>query len=63
MKSVRALAYLMAFCFMAACTLTVKKQNDKIYSRHLQRYVDITVIATKMPDKKEEMNLLFYYKQ
>lgn len=25
----------------------------------MQRYVDLTIIATKMPDKKEEMNLLF----
>ena len=43
---------------MISCKSTVKKQNDKVYSRHLQRYVDLTIIATKMPDKKEEMNLL-----
>ncbi len=58
MKTNRLLTCMLVFCFFAACKSTVKKQNDKVYSRHLQRYVDLTIIATKMPDKKEEMNLL-----
>ncbi len=58
MKTLRISAYLLIFCLMVACKSTVKKQNDKVYSRHLQRSVDLTIIATKMPDKKEEMNLL-----
>ena len=58
MKRSRILAFLLIFCLMIGCKSTVKKQNDKVYSRHLQRSVDLTIIATKMPDKKEEMNLL-----
>lgn len=58
MKTARISVYLLVFCLMVACKSTVKKQNDKVYSRHLQRFIDLTIIATKMPDKKEEMNLL-----
>ena len=58
MKANRIFACMLIFCMMVSCKSTTKKQNDKIYSRHLQRYVDLTIIATKMPDKKEEMNLL-----
>ncbi len=58
METKRILVCLIAFFMIVACKSTVKKQNDKVYSRHLQRSVDITIIATKMPDKKEEMNLL-----
>ncbi len=45
---------------LLSCKSSVKEQKDKIYSRHLQRHIDLTVITTPMPDKKEKMNLLLF---
>ena len=56
----RLLICLNIFFSICACKSTVKQQNDKIYSRHLQRYVDLTIITTAIPNKKEEMNLLLF---
>ena len=46
-------------CF-TACKSSVKVKEDKIYSRHLQRYVDLTIISTQIPDNRSDMNLLLF---
>ncbi len=46
--------------FAFACKSSIKQQEDSIYSRHLQRHIPLTIIATAMPSKKEEMNLLLF---
>jgi enterochelin esterase-like enzyme len=55
-----ALAFTVLTISFISCKTTVKEQEDTIYSRHLQRHVRLSVIATPMPDKKEEMNLLLF---
>ncbi|MCP9749504.1 alpha/beta hydrolase-fold protein [Ferruginibacter sp. HRS2-29] len=51
------LLILFLFSF-SACKSTIKELDDQVYSRHLQRQVPLKIVATPMPDKKEEMNLL-----
>ena len=60
MKVIRLLICLHIVFFIFSCKSTVKEQKDKVYSRHLQRYVDLTIVTTAMPDKKENMNLLLF---
>jgi enterochelin esterase-like enzyme len=43
-----------------SCKSSVKQKEDSVYSRHMQRKVPITIISTKMPAKKEDMNLLLF---
>ena len=43
-----------------SCKSSVKQKEDSVYSRHLQRKMPISIISTKMPDKKEDMNLLLF---
>ena len=58
MKVIRLLICLNILFGIFSCRSTVKEQKDKLYSRHLQRYVDLTIVSTAMPDKKEKMNLI-----
>ena len=60
MKVIRLLICLHIVFSIFSCKSTVKEQKDKVYSRHLQRYVDLTIVTTAMPDKKQEMNLLLF---
>ena len=60
MKVIRLLICLHIVFSIFSCKTTVKEQKDKVYSRHLQRYVDLTIVTTAMPDKKQEMNLLLF---
>ena len=60
MKALQLIIFLNIVFSFSSCKSSVKEQNDKVYSRHLQRYVDLTIISTAMPDKKEEMNLLLF---
>lgn len=60
MKFIRLLICLHIVVCIISCKSTVKEQKDKVYSRHLQRYVDLTIITTAKPDKKEDMNLLLF---
>ena len=60
MKVIRLLICLHIVFSIFSCKSTVKEQKDKVYSRHLQRYVDLTILTTAMPDKKQEMNLLLF---
>ena len=40
------------------CKKKIKQQEDQVYSRHLQRQVRLSIIATPMPDDKSTLNLL-----
>jgi enterochelin esterase-like enzyme len=52
----------MPFIIMAvaliACSAKTRQQKDQLYSRHLQRNVELTIINTPMPDDKSQLNLL-----
>lgn len=53
----------MTFCLYAllifsSCSSAVKEQQDKIYSRHLQEHITLTIISTPIPKNKSELNLL-----
>lgn len=43
---------------LLACSPKTKQQQDKLYSRHLQRNVELTIINTPLPDDKSRLNLL-----
>src|SRR5215212_6861192 len=43
---------------LCCCQNHIKQQSDKIYSRHLQRYVDLVIISTPVPKNKSSLNLL-----
>ena len=40
------------------CKSNIKQQEDKLYSRHLQQHVALSIISTPVPDDKSSMNLL-----
>jgi Putative esterase len=60
MKPYKFLFFFIATSFIFSCKSTVKQKEDSMYSRHLQRKMSITIISTKMPNKKEDMNLLLF---
>ena len=60
MKPLRLVIFFTSVFCICACKSTIKQQKDELYSRHLQRQVELTIITTAMPDKKEEMNLLLF---
>ncbi len=41
-----------------ACNKKIKQQEDKIYSRHLQAHIKLTIFSTPLPDEKSDLNLL-----
>ena len=43
---------------ISACGSKIKETNDSIYSRHLQKHIDLTVISTPVPKEKSSFNLL-----
>ncbi|WP_315818177.1 alpha/beta hydrolase [Paraflavitalea speifideaquila] len=43
---------------LTACSPKAQQQQDSLYSRHLQRKVDLTIIHTPLPDDKSKLNLL-----
>jgi len=50
--------FLTCLLCLAACKSDVKERKDEIYSRHLQRHVQLHIVSTPMPKDKSEMNLL-----
>jgi enterochelin esterase-like enzyme len=60
MKPYKFLFLLIVTISIFSCKSSVKQKEDSVYSRHMQRKVPITIISTKMPDKKEDMNLLLF---
>lgn len=43
---------------ISSCKSKIKEQKDSVYSRHLQRHVELTIITTPTPDDKSSFNLL-----
>ena len=60
MNPLRLLIFFTSFFCICACKSTIKQQKDELFSRHLQRQMELTIITTTMPDKKEDMNLLLF---
>lgn len=57
-NQMRFLLLLTVLSFFAACKKGVKQKEDELYSRHLQRHVTLTIIATRPPDEISDYNLL-----
>jgi enterochelin esterase-like enzyme len=49
---------ILVLVFLEGCKNKIKQQEDEVYSRHLQRQVKLTIIATPVPDDKATLNLL-----
>lgn len=58
MTQIRYLLTAISFLFLAGCHPKIKERNDKIYSRHLQKHIDLAVINTPVPKDKSNYNLL-----
>ena len=43
---------------LSGCKKNLKDQEDKIYSRHLQRHVTLRILSTPVPSDKSDFNLL-----
>ncbi|MEP6951285.1 MAG: alpha/beta hydrolase-fold protein [Ginsengibacter sp.] len=43
---------------LAACGTKIKETADSIYSRHLQKHIELTIISTPAPQEKNSFNLL-----
>ena len=52
--------YLLISCIIliSACGPKIRETTDSIYSRHLQKHIDLTVISTPVPKDKKSFNLL-----
>ncbi|MDF2193097.1 alpha/beta hydrolase-fold protein [Paraflavitalea sp. CAU 1676] len=55
MNKISLICLLVGVC---ACKAAPKKQQDSLYSRHLQRAVQLTIFNTPLPDDKSQLNLL-----
>ncbi len=49
---------LISAALAAGCKKKIKVQSDHLYSRHLQRQVNLSIISTPMPDDKTALNVL-----
>ena len=55
----KATFYFLLVCFVTlSCKKKITIQEDKIYSRHLQEHIKLTILSTPLPDNKSDMNLL-----
>ncbi|MDQ6888716.1 MAG: alpha/beta hydrolase-fold protein [Bacteroidota bacterium] len=43
---------------LSACGSKIKENNDSVYSRHLQKHIDLYIISTPVPNNKSTFNLL-----
>lgn len=50
--------FVAAIIMLLACSAKTKQQQDKLYSRHLQRSVELTILNTPLPDDKSRLHLL-----
>ncbi|MEO6489423.1 MAG: alpha/beta hydrolase-fold protein [Ferruginibacter sp.] len=57
MKDFR-ISFIFWITLFVGCKSDIKQQDDKIYSRHLQRHVKLTIISTSVPNDRSELNLL-----
>ncbi|MGZ5254199.1 MAG: hypothetical protein ACXWV4_07570, partial [Flavitalea sp.] len=54
----RSFVLLIIISFLFSCRSETKKQEDEIYSRHLQRKVQLTILNTPLTDDASQWNLL-----
>src|SRR5665647_1555884 len=49
-----------AFCFFlfSSCSHKIKENKDSVYSRHLQKHIDLVILSTPVPKDKSSFNLL-----
>lgn len=45
-------------CVITSCGSKIKETQDSVYSRHLQKHIQLTIISTPVPDDKKSFNLL-----
>ena len=50
--------WLMSIMVVCGCKGKPTQQEDKIYSRHLQEHIKLTILNTPLPDDKSKLNLL-----
>ncbi len=43
---------------LACCSKKIKETKDSIYSRHLQKHIELTILSTPVPKEKNSFNLL-----
>ena len=43
---------------LSSCHSKIKETKDSIYSRHLQKHIDLNIISTPVPKEKSSFNLL-----
>src|SRR6185437_16620197 len=41
-----------------SCHHKIKEAKDSVYSRHLQKHIDLTILSTPVPKDKNSFNLL-----
>jgi hypothetical protein len=52
--------FFILFILLIGCKSSIKEKEDEIYSKHLQRHIQLTIVSTKIPDKESDMNLLLF---
>lgn len=52
------IAFASSFLLLAACGHKIKENKDSIYSRHLQKHIDLEILHTPVPKDKSSFNLL-----
>lgn len=57
-NSVKKFLSISCIILLSACGAKTKQTTDSIYSRHLQKHIDLTIISTPIPDDKKTFNLL-----
>lgn len=58
MDKINNLLLLISVAFLGSCHSKIKERKDEVYSRHLQKHINITVISTPVPGNKSDFNLL-----
>ena len=58
MKLSRYITILCCIAFAYGCGSKIKVQNDEIYSHHLQKHIQLHIIATPFSKDKSEINLV-----
>lgn len=58
MNKIKNLLLVLFIGLLASCHSKVKERKDEVYSRHLQKHINITVISTPVPKNKSGFNLL-----
>ena len=58
MTQIRYFLIAISLLSLAGCHSKLMERTDKIYSRHLQKHIDLTVFNTSVPKDKSSFNLL-----